>query len=33
VFTLVHDEENGVVLRLLSEELPAVEERKTLPAA
>lgn len=33
VFTLVHDEENGVVLRLLSAELPEVEERKAMPAA
>jgi hypothetical protein len=32
MFTLVHYEENGVVLRLLCAELP-VEERKTLPAA
>lgn len=33
VFTLVYEGENGVVLRLLLEELPAVEERKTMPAA
>jgi hypothetical protein len=32
-FTLVYDEENEVVLRLLSDELPAVEQRRTLPAA
>ncbi len=33
VLTLVYEEENGVVLRLLSAELPSVEERKTVPAA
>ena len=33
VYTLVYEGENGVVVRLLSAELPLEEERKTLPAA